>query len=84
MRQKSKGVDNAYFLVFFATCREIRYMEKVNFDLMALDSDEEEEAAKVRGEKGRVLRQISNFIFVYGCAPGSGVIAETNFVKDVL
>ena len=51
---------------------------------MTMDSDEEGETTNVRGENGQVLRQISNFIFVYGCAPGSGLIAETNFVKDVL
>jgi len=60
----------------FAACREIRQMTKYEIYLECLED--------TRSAKTRLDKNIANFIFCYGCAPGCGVLANTKFVTDII
>ena len=72
----AKGLYNAYFLVFFAACREIRQNTKVEIHLEQYE-EKKDDAARGNSE---IDCNISNFILSFGCMQGSGVKANTQYV----
>ena len=81
------GVKNVYFLVFFACCREVAQLSKLEIKTPAKNNlektDIEEIHTSTRGVDAVVDNKISNFILSFGCRPGSGVVANTKYIENI-
>ena len=69
IRGSIRGVSNVYCLVFFACCREIR-------------KDLQESLCSGIKDYGGVGSG-ANFILSFGCAPGCGIIVNSNYIKEM-
>jgi hypothetical protein len=91
VRRAVTGVINAYCLVFFACCREIKKLSKVEIVQLAKDqlgwvgvANPSVITSKTRGAMALELKQIGNYIFSFGCQPSAGVGATSKYIKDLL
>jgi hypothetical protein len=95
VRTAVTGVSNAYCLVFFACCREVKKLSKFEIEKLArekLTKAELEELSKEEDKSNLVLMRgkdviesklIGNFIFSFGCQPSFGVGAESKYINDL-
>jgi len=77
----------------FACCREIIDGKKLiqlielesKYKKVQLKAEEEISQVKARGTKDvPQMVKLKNFTFLFGCQPGSGVLADTKSAKDFI
>ena len=82
------GIVNAYCLVFFACCREIKQISQYELEKQArkLLKEMNLDVAITSKTRGNVeeSRLVGNFIFSFGCQPGQGVNASSKYIADML
>ena len=100
VRRHFTGVPNAYCLVHFACCREIKKISDLELEKIKKEFEEkiakqleEEKIAKELEEtkedsetRGDTINciNVGNFTLIYGCQPGAGVNAASKFIADLV
>jgi hypothetical protein len=77
--KQTSNVENIYFLVLFACCRE-SYISKTKISIASDTQDGQKIDSRSVDAKVNDAK-LSNFTMVFGCDPAAGVNADTQFVK---
>ncbi len=78
VRSLLNGVENAYCLIFFACCREVKKISKLDSEQIQKDK-----LSAGRGETD-LKNKTSNLILSFGCSPSLGVLANSDYIKDLI
>lgn len=82
-------IPNAFYFVLFVCCRELKMRQTTYnlpkcFGIPNLAIEEKKSGRKAARGETVIEDTVQNFIFTYGCPPGSGVLANTTFAKDTI
>ena len=78
------GVPNAYCLILFACCREVKKLSQ--FEVNKFQREQQDSTLTLVSARGETVltKTTCNIFLSFGCQPSFGVQADSKYVKDFI